>query len=747
MPNNSDARRSKREKKKKGRGESSPSPPQQVIEENVESFLSRSATDSGLQGEDDEVMWDSAAGEAVWDNSLSLLHRETVKEAKKRARKEARAKEFENVSDDDLADEEGSKAKDPSPRKTSLSPTQFLESKAQGPLTGTGGMQRRAMERLSSRAAPIQDSEAKGMDSVSVEAIAVEVSSGVNKTQKDNQGTPQGSLSVSFPSPTFNMLSTEHAQALQRNLAAELILAGTGTSPLISPARHSQEPGTAITMIANNAARRNNPNPSAQVPEAGKARVEAQAQQADQPRIELARGQSGVANARRGQAATPFKTAFTQGAIEGQDQMNARVLQSLEEDRVRQKRLRGAAAPLQVEPEATTIAARTASMASDTTAAITPVMGMRFCIEHLEVIRNEAGNSPLSDFSDYWAPDHSKTTPNLPNTFVPLRMLKGSSPLWRPFYNSGQVTRDSGGAPEPDPNHPPYFRVSAELLGRMLHTFKRQYVEDDLNRKTCDIFTSHITAKTELARARVSQAAQDIRDNRDSIIGEHNRMIEASHANLMEASKVFKETVDKHVAALQTTVQGGASIAQNFAVEADKARRTILSARASPSLQLDSKELGFVKQLKELQEAHHKLLSQHELLQATKSRIVEQLNSAREANKGASLVTANLEEKVRTLEQDKFVLELKQIKLKGEMETLKRKRRSTPSPPPAKPQPRPNLGFCKGAKRNRQRKRNLLFLLLLTPQQKGIRTGLKDGTSRHQDWIGRCQVPHTLPTT
>ncbi len=171
------------------------------------------------------------------------------------------------------------------------------------------------------------------------------------------------------------MLSTEHAQALQRNLAAEPILAGTGTSPLVSPTRHSQEPGTAITMIANNAARRNNPNPSAQVPEAGKARVEAQAQQADQPRIVLARGQSGVANVRRGQAATPFKTAFTQEAIEGQDRINAHELQRLEEDRVRKRRLRGAAAPLQVEPEATTIAARTASMASGTTTASTPCDG------------------------------------------------------------------------------------------------------------------------------------------------------------------------------------------------------------------------------------------------------------------------------------------------------------------------------------------------------------------------------------
>jgi hypothetical protein len=123
MPNNSDARRNKREKKKKGRGETSPSPPQQVTEESVESLLSRSASDSGFQGENDEVTWESAAGEAAWDNSLSSFRRETVKEEKKRARKEALEMELEDESDVDLTDEEGSKAKDPSPRKISLSPT------------------------------------------------------------------------------------------------------------------------------------------------------------------------------------------------------------------------------------------------------------------------------------------------------------------------------------------------------------------------------------------------------------------------------------------------------------------------------------------------------------------------------------------------------------------------------------------------------------------------------------------------
>jgi hypothetical protein len=211
MPSNSDARRNKREKKKNRRGQTSPSPPQQVTEESVESFLSRSATDSGFQGEDDEVTWESAAEEVALDNSLSSFRRETVKEAKKRARKEAREKELNEESDiSDGGDDQQMKAL--ASRKTSLSPTQFLESRALGPLTGTGSMQRRAMESLSSRAAPIQVSGAKGMESVIVEAIAFEVASGVNKTQQDNRGIP-----TRIP---FCLLSLPHFQHVSNRACA-----------------------------------------------------------------------------------------------------------------------------------------------------------------------------------------------------------------------------------------------------------------------------------------------------------------------------------------------------------------------------------------------------------------------------------------------------------------------------------------------------------------------------------------------
>ena len=128
----------------------------------MESFLSRSVSDSGFQGGNDEVTWESAAGEAAWDNSLSSFRRETVKEAKKRARKEALAKELQDESDVDLTDEEGSKAKDPSPRKISLSPTQFLQSRAIRPLNRSTTKQSEAIGNSLVFASPVQVLEANG---------------------------------------------------------------------------------------------------------------------------------------------------------------------------------------------------------------------------------------------------------------------------------------------------------------------------------------------------------------------------------------------------------------------------------------------------------------------------------------------------------------------------------------------------------------------------------------------------------
>ncbi len=100
----------------------------------------------------------------------------------------------------------------------------------------------------------------------------------------------------------------------------------------------------------------------------------------------------------------------------------------------------------------------------------------------------------------------------------------------------------------------------------------------------------------------------------------------------------------------------------------------VLSTHVVPSLKLDDKELGYVKQLKGLQREHSVLLLEYERLQEFKEGAVKQLNTAREINRETSQLIADLEERNKFLDQDKLGLELMQVKLEKEVETLKKKR-------------------------------------------------------------------------
>jgi hypothetical protein len=161
-------------------------------------------------------------------------------------------------------------------------------------------------------------------------------------------------------------------------------------------------------------------------------------------------------------------------------------------------------------------------------------MDMRFCINNLVAIRAEAGDFSLKDFSDYWAPDNEKTAPNLPKTFVPNGMVRGNNPLWASYYNSGETRVDADGSEGVDPNHPPYFRVSPELLGRMLHTFKKSYVDSDERRKTDSHLINHINSSTENLKEKVADAIKTLKDRKDDLLRKHDETIYGRDATVDE---------------------------------------------------------------------------------------------------------------------------------------------------------------------------------------------------------------------
>ncbi len=111
------------------------------------------------------------------------------------------------------------------------------------------------------------------------------------------------------------------------------------------------------------------------------------------------------------------------------------------------------------------------------------VMDMQYCVQNLTDLRRLAGKNQLSKFSDFWAPDHQNTTPMKP-VFTPEKLVSGKESLLV------KLRTTAGG--EADPLNPPYFRISRELMGRVIHTLREEYNSDDENARMSAEFKEHV---------------------------------------------------------------------------------------------------------------------------------------------------------------------------------------------------------------------------------------------------------------
>ncbi len=99
------------------------------------------------------------------------------------------------------------------------------------------------------------------------------------------------------------------------------------------------------------------------------------------------------------------------------------------------------------------------------------VMDMQYCVHNLSELRMLARKNKLSKFSDFWATDHKDTMP-MKAAFTPENLMTSRVPLLAKFYDPGLTTTDG----EADPLNPPYIRISRELIGRVIHTLRREYI-------------------------------------------------------------------------------------------------------------------------------------------------------------------------------------------------------------------------------------------------------------------------------
>ncbi len=130
------------------------------------------------------------------------------------------------------------------------------------------------------------------------------------------------------------------------------------------------------------------------------------------------------------------------------------------------------------------------------------VLTETFCINRLKEIRQFAGNSKLKDFTDGYERDVRE---------------EEISRLFKRFRCENRE------------GDPPYFCVSAPMMGRLTHTFKEECVSKDKVRRTACELDLHVDEIKEQAKKSMRQDATAIRMQTQNLIDKKNRLLLDTH--------------------------------------------------------------------------------------------------------------------------------------------------------------------------------------------------------------------------
>jgi hypothetical protein len=174
------------------------------------------------------------------------------------------------------------------------------------------------------------------------------------------------------------------------------------------------------------------------------------------------------------------------------------------------------------------------------------VMDMQYCVANLGDLRALVGRNNLSKFSDFWAPDYKNTTPLKP-VFTPEKLIGGNDPLLAQFYDGGRITTKN----EPDPINPPYFRISRELMGRMLHTLRQEYISDDEHGRLSENFMERVKDVLAPLETTLADSAKRLEEHHAASMEQHEKLVKNTHDFLAEASEQYKTALTKQVRVME----------------------------------------------------------------------------------------------------------------------------------------------------------------------------------------------------
>jgi hypothetical protein len=201
------------------------------------------------------------------------------------------------------------------------------------------------------------------------------------------------------------------------------------------------------------------------------------------------------------------------------------------------------------------------------------------CVENLLAFHSLAADHHLSKFSDFWAPDYKNAMP-LKAAFTPEHLVSGKNTLLANFYDPGLTTSKG----EADPLNPPHYRVSRELMGRIVHTFKRQYISDDDDKKMSAEFEDYLKGVMGSLETVIAESAKQVADHHAISIKRHEGLMKDAHDYLKEAFVKFKDAVERQVDVIVMHNDRHESLKEDFAILSMNVRAKIKDVNFPPPI-------------------------------------------------------------------------------------------------------------------------------------------------------------------
>ena len=199
------------------------------------------------------------------------------------------------------------------------------------------------------------------------------------------------------------------------------------------------------------------------------------------------------------------------------------------------------------------------------------VLGEAFCITRLKEIRELAGDLHLRDFTDGSNRDHRE---------------RSITHLFRRFLRENAE------------GDPPFFCVSAAILGRLIHTFKVEHITQDQERRASAELISYVDEILQQSKVSLSRDAAAIRSRNQELMVRQNRLIEsardqaaaaleANHARMKDTMRAYEEALDQQLQTVLNSTITEDTLNQEMEIAARAHRDRIHGLTAIPPLRMD----------------------------------------------------------------------------------------------------------------------------------------------------------------